>query len=340
MKALVVTSSRQFGEAEHPTPVLRDGYALVKVAYGAICGSDRISWENPAPNCPGHEFSGIVEDPGTTGFKKGDRVCAPEINPCGECEFCKAGKHNLCPSMTTYSVGMDIDGAYSEYVPVRGERLHKLPDDYPLELGALAEPLAVSLHGVHRLGFEPGNKLLIWGNGPIGIFAALYAKKHGASEIYMVGRGQGRVDFCNRLGYVDACFSVNDSEFDAKLAAVSPENGFEYVIDALGSPDAFDQILTKTKPDGKVALLGLHSFSVNFSALLLLGKEINLIPSWFFTLEEYDEAVKFIGENREEVERLITSRIPHNKDAVQQMFEKLFVSGKNDECKVIIDYSL
>ena len=340
MKALQVTSFRQFDEVEHPNPQPKEGYAIVKVAYGAICGSDRISWENPAPNCPGHEFSGYIYDPGTTGFKKGDRVCAPEINPCEECEFCKSGKHNLCPSMTTYSVGMDIDGAYSEYVPVRAERLRKLPDDYPLELGALAEPLAVSLHGVHRLGVKPGCKLLIWGNGPIGIFAALYAKKLGVAEIYMVGRGEGRVNFCRGLDYIDGCFSVNDPDFDAELAAVSPKGGFEYVMDALGSPDAFDQILSKTKPDGKVALLGLHSFTVSFNALLLLGREINLNPSWFFTLEEYDEAIKFIGENKDEVQKLITSRIPHSKDAVQQMFEKLFVSGRNDECKVIIDYSL
>lgn len=71
MKALQVTSFRQFDEVEHPNPQPKEGYAIVKVAYGAICGSDRISWENPAPNCPGHEFSGyIYMIPALRGSKK------------------------------------------------------------------------------------------------------------------------------------------------------------------------------------------------------------------------------------------------------------------------------
>lgn len=317
MKSLTCETSRSFVQKEKPMPVPQKGQVVIKVACAAICGSDHLLWLAGVPCTPGHEFSGWVEDPGDSGFKKGDRVCAPEINPCGECEFCLSGQENLCVRGLTGVPGVSADGAYGEYVAVRADLLRRLPDDMPMELGAIAEPAAVSLHGLRRSGMPVGETLLVWGNGPIGIYAAALAKLEGAKAVYMVGRNPGRVDFCNALDFVDGCFSVKDAELDKKLAEAAP-GGFGYAVDALGRTDAFDQLLSHMRVRGTIALLGLHSQTVEFNTAALLAKEVSLVPGWFFTLKEYDDALALIEANREMFMRTISRRIPADAETVQE----------------------
>lgn len=337
MKSLMINTPQTFTEVEKPIPEAKDGFAVVKVAYGAICGSDRNVWLSGFPLSPGHEFAGWIVDPGDSGFAAGDAVCAPEIVPCGECPACRSGRGNLCAQLCSASPGLSMDGAYTEYIRVRSRYLRRIPDGMPLELGAIVEPVAVSLHGVNRLAPAADEPVLVWGNGPIGVYAAACAKLAGVSKVYMVGRNQPRVDICSEYSFVDGCFSILDSEFDAKLAEVTPEGGFKYALDALGAEEAFDQIASKLAPGARLALLGLHSPRINFSAMAVLAKEIDLIPGWFFTLEEYDEALALVNANRDMFAQTITRKIPNDAAAVQAMFEKLFVSGKNDEMKVLID---
>lgn len=340
MKALVLTPQK-FVNAEKEIPAAHGKYVTLKTAYAPICGSDMGAWCHPTLEnwTIGHEFSGWIEDPGDFPLKKGQPVCAPEINPCGECEFCRSGRENLCPTMVMGAPGCTMDGAYGEYFLARGDLVHELPEDMPLQLGAIAEPVAVSLHGVRRAGDVKGKSVLVWGNGPIGVYAAIAAKHSGAEKIYMVGRNEGRVSFCNKLGYVDGCFSVLDGDFDAKMQAAAP-GGFEIVIDALGNESSYNGICRHVKPGGTAALLGLHSAEVNFSTYALLAKEIDLRPSWFFTLHDYYDAVKMISENRDLFMATITNEIPCRADEVQEMFLKLFESGKNDEMKVVINPNL
>ena len=339
MKSLMINAPQTFTEVEKPLPEKKDGFAIMKIAYGAICGSDRNVWATGFPFSPGHEFSGWIAEPGDSGLAVGDAVCAPEIVPCGKCAACRSGRGNLCAELCSASPGLSMDGAYTEYIYVRSGYLRKLPEGMPLELGAIVEPVAVSLHGIHRLAPAAGEPVLIWGNGPIGVYAAACAKLSGAGKVYMVGRNQPRVDICNSYGFVDGCFSILDPEFDAKLAEVMPAGGFKYALDALGAEEAFDQIASKLAPGARLALLGLHSPRINFSAMAVLAKEIDLISGWFFTLDEYDEALAGVNANREMFAQTITNKIPNDAAVVQAMFEKLFLSGRNDEMKVLIDPS-
>ena len=337
MKSLIVEPAHSFKMVQHPIPAAGPGRVIIRTKYAAICGSDSMLWNTAPGLSPGHEFSGTVYDPGAFPLRPGARVCAAEFNPCGKCRFCLSGREHLCRQMMLDNPGVTMDGAFSEYVSVRGDYVFELPDDVPLELGAIVEPVAVSLHGVKYLDLRRGDPVLVWGNGPIGIYAALCAKLLGAGKVYMVGRGQGRVEFCRGFDFVDGSFSTRDAAFAQQLAAVTPEDGFSHVVDCVGV-GGYDALVEHMGSGGTLVLLGMHAEKISLTAMPLFLKEIQIRTGLYFTARDYADAFHMICEHRDIFLRTITGRIPHDADAVQRMFVKLFESGANNECKVVIEY--
>ena len=341
MKGLLVSSPRTFELVEKEIPKLQDNQVLVKIKYAGVCGSDGHIWhKGMSKYVIGHEICGFIEDPGNSEFKKGDKVCLSELSSCFQCEFCKSGRDHLCNAVSSDGPGLSRDGGYAEFVPVRADMVRKVPDDLPLELAALTEPVAVALHGINRLQIPPGETLLVWGNGPIGAYAAFCAKQLGVKKVYMVGRGQRRVDLCNEFDFVDECFSVKDPDFEKKILNVSPEGGFGYVVDALGSNKDFNRIIGYMKKDGNLVLQGMQDTDVIFRTISLLVKEINVYPGILFTIKEFEDALAMINKGKKELQKTITSIIPLDVDSVQNMFVKMFDSGENDDYKVLIDPEL
>lgn len=338
MKSLVINPTHNLQEIETDKPVATGNRVIIKTKYSAVCGSDNGIWKKYAGAVMGHEFSGYVDDPGAFPVKRGARVCAPEFNPCGRCEFCKAGQEQLCEQMVTESPGVSIPGALGEYFSVRGDMLFEIPEDAPMELGAIAEPVAVSLHGVRLAGVSANDKVLLWGNGPIALYAAACAKLSGAAEVYLVGRGQGRVDYVNEhFDFVDKCFSIKDEHFEEQLRAVMPRCGFPRAIDCMGLEN-YDQLVSFVKPGATIVLLGQHSDTTGFTVLPFTSKEIILRSSMFFTYKDYSDAVDMIFSNCELFLSTITKYVPHTAQAVQAAFVSLFDSGANNECKVVVEY--
>lgn len=341
MKSVIVDKVKSFKNIETEIPPLEEGKALIKVSYTGICGSDNLMYalEGTVGSVIGHEFSGIVEDSGTTGFKKGDRVVAPETNPCGKCEYCLSGRDYLCPSLLSDSPGISRPGAYGDYIQVRGDLLIKVPDDYDLKLGAIIEPIAISLHAIDQMHLPKNKKVLIWGNGPVGGYAAFVAKRKLGCEVIMVGRGQERVNFCNKLPFVDVCLSMKDPDFDAKLEELAP-GGFEYTLDCVLAKGGMDQVLTKLKGGASLSLVGAHSPTLDYNTGFLLSKGTVMYAANFFTLAEFKEAYQFTLNYPEELGMTITSSVKLDADELLKMFDKLFNSKNNAEYKVVIDHSL
>lgn len=338
MKSLIVNPVNQFEMVDRSKPVASGKRVVIKTKYAAICGSDKMMWDGAGVGLVlGHEFSGYIEDPGDYPFKKGDRVCAAEFNPCGECDFCKSGREQLCKQMMVDNPGVSMDGAFGEYVSVRGDFVCPIPDDVPLELGAIAEPVAVSLHGVKYCNIKKGDSILIWGNGPIGIYAAACAKVLGAEKVYMVGRNPGRVTFCKKFDFVDDCLSVKDADFEEKLKACTPEDGFAGAVDCLGLSE-YDQLVSLVRSGGSIVMLGMHAQTATFSPMPMYLKELSIHTGLYFTWEDYKEAVKMLCEHKDVFLPTITNKIPQDAKVVQDMFIKLFQSGNNDECKVLLEY--
>src|SRR5665811_836311 len=186
MKAAVWTATDQVEVTDVPLPEVPNGWALVKVAYNGICGTDLaiLHGKHPRATAPlimGHEISGWVERAGATGPDAGTLVVAEPLISCGECRSCKNGLTHVCRRLGLY--GIDAPGGMAQYVALPPEVLHAVPDGVDLRMATLAEPLAVAVHALERSGMERGDVVAVYGAGPIGILTALVARHEGAAAV-------------------------------------------------------------------------------------------------------------------------------------------------------------
>ena len=224
--------------------------------------------------------------------------------------------------------GVSAVGAYGEIVKVRWNYVIEMPEDMPFELGAITEPIAVSLHGVKQLDLRKGEDILISGNGPIGIYAALAAKLLGAGRVIMTGRSQSRVDFCTILPFIDVWLSIKDPEYSEKMKANTPVGGFRGIVDCVGV-EYYDDLASYAKNGATIVVLRMHAQKASFSTMAFFLRELKLKTGLYFTWKEYKEAFEMIRDNHELFKKTITSIIPATADEVQKAFVKLFASGNN-----------
>ena len=339
MKSVVIDTPRHFADSEGTMPTAGGKWVTLKVKNCAICGSDASFWNAYAGMnfTPGHEFSGYIEDGGEYGFEKGLKVVAAEFNSCGECEYCKSGNEQQCLQMMAENPGVSAPGAYGEYVRVRGDYVIPMPEDMPVILGSIVEPNAVSLHGVKMLGIKPGEDVLVSGNGPIGIYAAACAKLLGAGKVIMTGRSLSRVDFCNKFEFVDVCLSVKDEAYEAKLKELTPAGGFKHIIDCVGV-DNYDTFINMACNGATIVMLGMHDQQATFTPMSLFLKEMSIKTGLYFSWADFKQSFEMIRDNQELYRSTITSVIGDSAEEIQAAFVKLFASGTNDECKIVIEH--
>lgn len=167
-------------ELDKPTP--KPGEALIRIITAGICGSDIGAFRGTNglvsyPRVIGHELAGIVESipaDNKNGIKVGDRVVVDPYLYCGHCYPCSIGRTNCCTDLKV--LGVHVDGGMAEYYCHPADMLIKIPDGMTWEQAAMAEPLTISLHGIHRGGLKAGEYCAIIGAGPIGLVAGMVAQ--------------------------------------------------------------------------------------------------------------------------------------------------------------------
>jgi len=188
MVAAFLERARVLSVHEIDRPMCGNDEVLVRIHSTGICGSDLHYYKEGRvgtnvitdPLVLGHESSGEVVGIGSevSHVILGDRVTIEPGVPCLKCEFCLAGRYNLCNSVK-FIGAPPYHGTFREYVNHKGLFVHKLPDSVSYEEGACVEPLAVGFHSVSRAGIRPGEKVLITGAGPIGLIAMMFARLAG-----------------------------------------------------------------------------------------------------------------------------------------------------------------
>lgn len=324
MRALVLRSKGELVLEEVDLPQPGEGEVLVKVGACGVCGSDlpRIFGDLAYfyPLIPGHEFAGEVVKAGCELGKEwvGKRVTVYPLIPCRKCSFCESGYFELCD---TYDyLGSRRNGAFAEYVVAPVTNLVALPEEVSLEEGALTEPAAVTLHAVRRSSISPGDRVAVFGLGPIGLLTAHWARLAGASLVVGFEIDSRRKDFARRFAF-DAVLSPDEEKTVL----------FDKVFEASGNASAFLQSLFRVQKRGTLVLLGNQEreFTVSpqhFS--LILRKEIKLLGSWnsHFTRFGSDwERVLLLAEREKEVlRRVISHLVPLEKvpDFLNAMLQK------------------
>ena len=178
MKVAIMTDIQKMDFEERPIPQPKDDEVLVKLDYVGICGSDLHYYETGAigdyvvkpPFVLGHEPGGVVVEVGkdVKHLQVGDRVALEPGKTCGQCEFCKEGKYNLCPDVVFFATP-PVDGVFQEYVAHEANLCFKLPDNVSTLEGALIEPLAVGFHAAIQGDAHLGQKAVVMGAGCIGL---------------------------------------------------------------------------------------------------------------------------------------------------------------------------
>ena len=237
--------------------------ALVRITSSAICGSDLHMYEGRTAAQPGivfgHENMGIVEDvgPGVVTIKKGDRVVMPFNVACGFCKNCLAGYTGFCltvnPGFAGGAYGYVAMGPYpggqAEHlrVPFADFNCLKLPQgtEHETDFILLADIFPTGYHGCELAQVSPGESVVVYGAGPVGLMAAYSALLRGASRVFSVDRVKERLDKARQIGAIPINFDQGDPV--KQIKDQTDGEGTDKGVDAVGY-QAVTQGATREEP--------------------------------------------------------------------------------------------
>ena len=248
----------QVAEPSPPGP----GELLIQVANAALCGTDSAEWDHGPllarpPVVLGHEFAGTVvaAGPGTGELGVGSRVVSGAGISCGRCEWCAAGRTNLCASYRT--LGLHLDGGLAELVISPAPICRPVPDGLDDVSAAMAQPLAVALHAARRGRVAEGRSTAVIGTGGIGGFIVAAAAALGAAPLIAVDITGGRLATASALGATHTVHAGREDPVQAVQDATGGQ-GAQVVIEASGAPGSPAQALTMVRRGGDVVIVGLQ----------------------------------------------------------------------------------
>lgn len=303
---------------EIDTPVADGKNVLVEIHKVAICGTDKHGFNDGsmAGQIWGHEYSGLVLDPGEADFLKvGDKVAVFPNHPCHSCEFCDAGVTNLCPTVFRGTGG---SSAAAEYQLVPPYNVVKVADSMSFEEAALIEPTAVCLHALKLSKIKPGQELLISGVGGLTGLIGEVARGMGVKKIVATDSSYERAQVLLDKGAIDAF--VNDAEpgFYTKLIkTASSRFGYDAFIDIKGGINNCNEHMPAMK-NGTTAVIIAENpgdrGAINFYDLT--EDEKSITGTYGYTKDEFEEIAEMIANKEIDVTKYIESTF-ELKDCLQ-----------------------
>lgn len=255
---------------------------------------------------------------------EGDRVVVEPGVPCGRCAVCRSGRYNLCPDVVFLSAP-PTDGTFCDYIVIRADSLHAMPEGMTDEQGAMVEPTAVAVHAVNRAGMITGRSGLILGCGPIGLLTLQAFKAAGGDRAICVDVVRSRIEKALELG-ADEAFTVADG---ADLA-----NSADVVFETAGSNAATALGFEYARPGGVVVQVGWPEENcVGLDVAVFLTKELDYVSVNRYA-NAFPTAIGWIADGRVKAEPLITHRF--GLDDVAEAFR--FAHEHRDEViKVLVE---
>ena len=337
MKCVSISGEKKLVLKDIDMPKSSNGSVLIEVKSCGICGSDIHNWDNGAPVglVMGHEFSGVVVDPGSRlDLEKGDRVTGLPISPCGKCEACKRGDVQYCPDTWNEAVGLALtnSGGFAEYTTCRADMVRKLPGNVSFDAASMVEPSAVALHAVNLSNIKVGDDVLIVGGGIIGLMAAEFAKMAGAGYVALLETNKKRGRKAVNFGKVDEYFDAMSQDTIPNLITKT-NGGFDVVIECCGNAAAVSESLMTVKPGGLVVLVGVSTGAISVPLVVGVMREVKMLGAIAYTAMEFDTCLKLIANKKLNVTKYIDDLVPLER--VQESFERL-TSGKDSAIKIIV----
>jgi L-iditol 2-dehydrogenase len=289
MRAIIKTASGvAVKDIAPPSPA--EGEVLVRVQLAGLCRTDVFVAEGRIPSkrdvVLGHEFSGTVEAARAEGFRRGDRVTAMPVLPCGRCDLCEAGAQDKCQKTTM--LGIDHDGAFGELIAVPAAAVYKIPDTMSFRVAAYSEPVAAAL-SVMKAGLSPKERGVIYGNNRFGHLIRRILTAYGFEQV-----------------------AVHDP-----LSVDLREGAYDFAIETLATEKTLCDLMHAVKPGGKIVLKSRKHEPVGISLALAVKKEISFTA---VNYGDFGEAIRLMAENLIEVDDLLGPE--HRLEDFASVFER------------------
>jgi alcohol dehydrogenase, propanol-preferring len=294
-----------------PIPEAGPGEVRVRVEACGVCGSDvflqkggfgaKVTW----PVVPGHEAAGIVDEvgDGVTGVAPGDQVALYYIAvPPGD-PWAARGRPNISPFVTR--MGVDVDGAFADYVVRPAETLIRPPAWVPpTVLAVLTDAVATPLHGLKRVAhLQPGETLAVLGVGGLGSNAVQLGKAFGA-RVIAVTRSGAKLELARRLG-ADETVAAEEGDPVAAVRALTGGHGPDVVIQCVGSALVDEQAIAMGGPGGRVVLIGSSLDHFRARAVDIFWRELSVLGSRGFVPDDIRDAMAMYLDGTLAVEHLV-----------------------------------
>jgi threonine dehydrogenase-like Zn-dependent dehydrogenase len=318
-------------------PSIGPGEVLISVSHVGLCGSDLATFTgmNPLvalPRIPGHEIGGEILAVGEgvpDTYKPGRRVTVLPYTSCGQCTSCRKGRINACRYNRT--LGVQQEGALTERIALPADKVI-LNDLLPPRHLALVEPLAVGFHAIRRGRVAPGDHLAVIGCGMIGMGVLLGAIEAGA-RVTAIDVSPRKLEMARSFGAVGVIDAASDGVADA-AERMTGGDGFDVVVEAVGSPVTFNQAVDLASFSGRVVYIGYSKAPVTYDTKFFNLKELDIHGSRNATIDDFRAVIGCLERLGDKADALI-SRVFAFDDAAQALPH--WASNRAETLKVVVE---
>jgi len=329
MRVAELYQPHQFRLVEMPPSDPAPGELLVRVEACGICGSDLHYFSEGGiggtpsvyPMVIGHEPTGIVvkPGPGVTGWAPGERVALEPAVYCYHCEQCLTGHHNLCSRLRFLSTPPD-PGFFREYVSLPAANVLPLPADISAQEGTLFEPLAVVLHSISLLQLQPGERVAVFGAGPIGLLTAFALKLSGAARVWVIEPVAARRDLGRRMG-ADVAIDPREVDPVGPILDDTSGRGVDAAVDCATRGASLEHSIAVVRPGGRLVVTGIPSEARSAVDFHLMRRKELVLFNVRRSNHESGAALELLREHRARLAPILTHEMP--LEDIQQAFTKL-----------------
>ncbi len=310
---------------EVPTPEPKHGEVLIRVAACGVCHTDLHYLDHGTPTfleppmTLGHEISGTIEacGEGVKGWETGNRVIIPAVLTCGHCEACRMGRENICKTMVM--LGNHIQGGYAEFICVPAKDLISVPDNLDLENASIiADALSTPFHAVVNRGeITPGQTVVVFGCGGVGIIVVQFAALAGANVV-AVDLSDEKLEVAKTLG-ADMVFNANTEKISKVIRKAT--GGCDVAFEVIGKPAVMLEAMGTLKPGGRFVMVGYSPDDLALPAARVMFRELDVRGSLGCRPVDYHRIVKLCASGKIKLDPLVS--VKYKLDDINRAFDDL-----------------
>nr|POE46980.1 (r,r)-butanediol dehydrogenase [Quercus suber] len=352
MKAVRLHGQRDLRLEEIPVATCGRGQIKIAPAWCGICGTDLHEYLGGPSLCPkdtphpltgetvpltlGHEFSGVIEELGDgvdAKFRVSDRVCVQPILYDGSCGSCQEGLINCCDKNGFLGLS-GWGGGLSEHIVVPEYAVHQLPDNVPLDVAALVEPLSVGWHAVDVSPFVPTDSVLVLGGGPIGLAIIQALRARNAHQIIVSELSSIRKQYAKEFG-AHVVLDPTKDDIVARCKELTGGRGVHVCFDAAGVQAGLDAAILALRARGTHVNVAIWEKPCTLSPNDLVFREKRYLGVATFVKSDFREVIQAISDGRLDMcRKMITRRI--GLDEVEKEGFQGLIRDKDSQVKIIV----